>query len=90
VQGRFHIAVFLSVDLAACVCRAQVKTILGINLRLVPETGRYDPTKLINFRTNRWASKPGLGYSQRWGHWIGSNQGLAILSAGGIGLVGRP
>jgi hypothetical protein len=46
------------------------KTILGISLRLVPETGQYDPTKLINFGTNRWAFKPELGYSQRWGHWI--------------------
>jgi len=45
------------------------KTILGISLRLVPETGQYDPTKLINFGTNRWAFKPELGYSQRWGHW---------------------
>lgn len=46
------------------------KKILGISLRLVPETGQYDPTKLINFGTNRWAFKPELGYSQRWGHWI--------------------
>ncbi len=46
------------------------KTILGISLRLVPETGQYDPTKLINFGTNRWSFKPELGYSQRWGHWI--------------------
>ncbi len=46
------------------------KTILGISFRLVPETGQYDTTKLINFGTNRWAFKPELGYSQRWGHWI--------------------
>src|SRR5215467_11281005 len=48
----------------------QQKTILGISFRLVPQTGQYDPTKLINFGTNRWAFKPELGYSQRWGHWI--------------------
>ena len=46
------------------------KTILGISLRVVPQTGQYDPTKLINFGTNRWAFKPELGYSRRWGHWI--------------------
>jgi hypothetical protein len=46
------------------------KTILGISLRLVPLTGQYDPTKLINLGTNRWAFKPELGYSRRWGHWI--------------------
>ena len=48
----------------------QQKTILGVSVRFVPETGQYDPTKLINFGTNRWAFKPELGYSRRRGHWI--------------------
>ena len=46
------------------------KTILGASLKLVPATGQYDPTKLINYGTNRWALKPELGYSRRCGHWI--------------------
>jgi hypothetical protein len=46
------------------------KTILGVSFRLVPQTGQYDPTRLINFGTNRWAFKPELGYSRRWDHWI--------------------
>ena len=46
------------------------KTILGVSLRVVPLTGQYDPTKLINLGTNRWAFKPELGYSRRWGHWL--------------------
>jgi len=46
------------------------KTILGVSFRLVPRTGQYDPTKLINLGTNRWAFKPEIGYSRRWGHWI--------------------
>ena len=45
------------------------KTILGISFRLVPQAGQYDPTKLINLGTNRWAFKPELGYSRRWEHW---------------------
>jgi hypothetical protein len=45
----------------------------------VPETGQYDPTKLINFGTNRWSFKPELGYSQRWGHWILDAYGGAWL-----------
>jgi len=45
------------------------KSILGISFRLVPQAGQYDPTRLINLGTNRWAFKPELGYSQRWGHW---------------------
>ena len=46
------------------------KTILGASIKLVPLAGQYDPTKLINLGTNRWAIKPEIGYSRRWGHWI--------------------
>lgn len=46
------------------------KTLLGVSLRVVPPTGQYDATKLINLGSNRWAWKPELGYSRRWGHWI--------------------
>lgn len=46
------------------------QTLLGISFRLVPPAGQYDPTKLVNLGTNRWAFKPELGYSERWGHWI--------------------
>ena len=46
------------------------KTILGASIKVVPATGQYDPTKLVNLGANRWAFKPELGYSQRWGHWI--------------------
>ena len=46
------------------------KTIVGVSFKLVPPTGQYDPTKLINLGSNRWAFKPELGYSRRWGHWI--------------------
>jgi hypothetical protein len=45
-------------------------TILGFSIKVVPLSGQYDPTKLINFGVNRWAFKPELGYSRRWGHWI--------------------
>jgi hypothetical protein len=48
----------------------QQKTILGVSLKVVPRTGQYDPTKLINYGANRWAFKPELGYSRRWGHWV--------------------
>jgi len=46
------------------------KTLLGLSFRLVPPTGQYDPTKLINYGSNRWAFKPEFGYSRRRGHWI--------------------
>lgn len=46
------------------------KRILGASIKLAPAAGQYDPTRLINFGTNRWALKLELGYSQRWRHWI--------------------
>src|SRR5947209_817454 len=46
------------------------KTIVGLSLRVVTPTGQYDPTKLINYGANRWAFKPEIGLSRRWGHWV--------------------
>jgi hypothetical protein len=55
------------------------KTIIGVSIKLVPPTGQYDPTKLINYGTNRWALKPELGYSRRWGHWILDGYGRSLV-----------
>jgi hypothetical protein len=47
------------------------KHLLGASLKIVAPTGQYDPTKLINLGANRWAFKPEIGYSGRFGeHWI--------------------
>lgn len=46
------------------------KVILGASLKIIAPTGQYDPTKIVNWGINRWALKPELGYSQRWGHWV--------------------
>jgi hypothetical protein len=46
------------------------KMLIGASLKIVAPTGQYDPTKLINWGNNRWAFKPEIGYSQRWGHWV--------------------
>ena len=48
----------------------QQKTLLGFSLKVVAPTGQYDPTKLINWGANRWAFRPELGLSRRWGHWV--------------------
>lgn len=46
------------------------KRLLGLSLRAVAPTGQYDPTKLINWGSNRWSFKPEVGYSERWGNWL--------------------
>jgi hypothetical protein len=46
------------------------KTSLGLSLKVVAPTGQYSSTKLINWGSNRWAFRPELGYSERWGHWV--------------------
>ena len=46
------------------------KVLVGVGLKMIAPTGQYDPTKLINWGTNRWSFKPEFGYSQRWGKWV--------------------
>ena len=46
------------------------KTTLGASLKVVAPSGQYNPTKLVNWGINRWAFKPEIGYSRRWGNWI--------------------
>jgi len=46
------------------------KRILGVSLKMIAPTGQYSSTKLVNWSINRWAFKPEVGYSERWGHWV--------------------
>jgi Putative MetA-pathway of phenol degradation len=46
------------------------RLIVGASLKIVAPTGQYDPTKLVTPGANRWAFKPELGLSRRWGHWL--------------------
>tara|TARA_R110002110_G_scaffold91264_2_gene237665 strand:- start:292023 stop:292928 length:906 start_codon:yes stop_codon:yes gene_type:complete len=43
---------------------------LGVSLKIVAPSGDYNPDKLINVGTNRWAAKTGVGYiapiNQHW------------------------
>jgi hypothetical protein len=55
------------------------KLLIGASIKVVPPTGQYDPTKLINLGSNRWSFKPEVGLSRRWGHWILDTYGGAWL-----------
>jgi hypothetical protein len=46
------------------------KILLGASLKVVAPTGQYNPTRLVNWGSNRWAFKPEFGYSQRWNHLV--------------------
>jgi hypothetical protein len=46
------------------------KAILGASIQVVAPSGQYYSSHLVNPGNNRWAFKPELGYSRRWGNWI--------------------
>ena len=49
----------------------QQRTIVGLSFDVVMPTGKYDPTKVVNISSNRWAFNPELAVSQSLGRgWI--------------------
>ena len=49
------------------------KTNLGVSVVVIPPTGQYDPVRLVNLGTNRWTTKPEVGFSRAFGgtsRWI--------------------
>jgi hypothetical protein len=54
------------------------KTILGVNLEIVPPLGDYDPEKTINFGSNRWSVSPEIGVSHRKGRFTIEGAGSLI------------
>ena len=46
------------------------KTVVGASVAVVPPLGQYDPNRLVNISSNRWAFKPEVGLSRRLGDWF--------------------
>jgi len=76
-SGLFDIGLRFSVNLksgpamsAKEFAKWKQKILLGASLTVVAPTGQYDPARPLNWSINRWAFKPELGYSQRWGNWV--------------------
>jgi hypothetical protein len=45
------------------------RTTLGMSFVVTTPSGQYDPSKLVNLSSNRWAVKPELGLSYPRGRW---------------------
>jgi hypothetical protein len=55
------------------------KTTLGASLTIVAPTGQYDPARLVNLGSHRWAFKPEVGLSKPLGRWTIETAGGAWL-----------
>jgi len=66
----------------------QQRTIIGLSFDVIVPTGKYEPTKLINISSNRWAFNPELAVSQNLGRgWTGEAVGSACFFTDNDDLV---
>lgn len=97
--GAGDIAVRLAVNLAGGPARTPAefvkatppRSLLGASLKVLLPAGQYDPTRLINIGSNRWAFKPELGYMRRVGVvLVEAYAGIWLFTANGDFLASAP
>lgn len=57
----------------------KVSTIIGASVSVIVPTGQYDPARLVNPGSNRWAFKPEIGISKPKNRWTFEVMGGAWL-----------
>jgi hypothetical protein len=68
--------------------RRKPSTIIGASVSIVLPTGQYDPARLVNLGSNRWAFKPEMGISKPKGRWTFEATGGAWLFSANNSFLG--